>query len=301
MKEVFIINPHISRDKQYRLMQEIKKNFQGKRIIIEKTKKAGHAQLIARKYALMEEQPVHIFACGGDGILHEVVNGIAGYPHVQLSIIPIGTGNDFIKSIDGLTREDFLDLSNYKDPFTMKADLLKVNGEYVINTVSFGFDVSVADYSNQIKKRLPVKGIAPYYMGMLISLSKSFEQSYDIQLDEQHFPTCPYMFVVFCNGRFYGGGYQPCPQAKIDDGMIDVCLIKPVKKYQIVQLAKKYERGQHVQFSDLVSLHKVKVAHLDTDNQGILGNLDGEIRELKNPTIEIVEQAVHLVLPKKGE
>jgi diacylglycerol kinase family enzyme len=109
------------------------------------------------------------------------------------------------------------------------------------------------------------------------------------------------MFVVFCNGRFYGGGYQPCPQAKIDDGMIDVCLIKPVKKYQIVQLAKKYERGQHVQFSDLVSLHKVKVAHLDTDNQGILGNLDGEIRELKNPTIEIVEQAVHLVLPKKGE
>ena len=96
MKDVFIINPYSGKKEQYALMQQIKENFQGKRIIIEKTKNSGHAQFIAQKYALKTEEEVHLFVCGGDGTLHEVVNGMAGAKHVYLSVLPTGTGNDFI-------------------------------------------------------------------------------------------------------------------------------------------------------------------------------------------------------------
>ena len=159
MKDVFIINPKGQKKEQLELIHQIQEVFQGRRIIIEKTNGPGHARFIAQKYALKTEEPVHLYACGGDGTLHEVVNGMAQAPHIYLSILPIGTGNDFIKSFEGLTKQDFLDLSAYQDAIEMDCDLLKVNGEYALNSVSIGFDVHVADAANKTKKIIPKGGI----------------------------------------------------------------------------------------------------------------------------------------------
>ena len=298
MKTVFIINPRTDRKKQYRLMKEIKMHFAGQRIIIEKTIRPGFATFIARKYAFQaQKEPIHIYVCGGDGTLHEVINGVANTPNVYVSIIPIGTGNDFIKSFDALSIDDFLHLENYKDPIPMDIDLLKVNGDYAINTISFGFDVQVAKYANHMKTKLPLKGIVPYYMGMLATLLHNSVQEYRLQIDDQRLSLQEYMFVVFCNGRFYGGGYQPCPDALLNDGWIDVCLIKPVPKKMIIDMTKTYEQGKHIEFPEYVSLYQAKTIGMNTENQSIYGNLDGEVRELRNPTIEVVEQALHLYLP----
>ena len=298
MKTVFIINPRTDRKKQYRLMKEIKMHFAGQRIIIEKTIRPGFATFIARKYAFQaQKEPIHIYVCGGDGTLHEVINGVANTPNVYVSIIPIGTGNDFIKSFDALSIDDFLHLENYKDPIPMDIDLLKVNGEYAINTISFGFDVQVAKYANHMKTKLPLKGIVPYYMGMLATLLHNSVQEYRLQIDDQRLSLQEYMFVVFCNGRFYGGGYQPCPDALLNDGWIDVCLIKPVPKKMIIDMAKTYEQGKHIEYPEYVSLYQAKTIGMNTENQSIYGNLDGEVRKLRNPTIEVVEQALHLYIP----
>ena len=112
MKDVFIVNPKSGKNSQYELIKEIKEHFQGKRIIIEKTKGPEHATFIAKKYALSDEL-VHLFVCGGDGTLHEVINGCAEKENVIISVIPIGTGNDFVKYFENLKREDFLNLANY--------------------------------------------------------------------------------------------------------------------------------------------------------------------------------------------
>ena len=104
MKDVFIVNPKSGKNNQYELIKEIKEHFQGKRIIIEKTKGPEHATFIAKKYALSNE-PVHLFVCGGDGTLHEVINGCAEKENVIISVIPIGTGNDFVKYFEDLKRE----------------------------------------------------------------------------------------------------------------------------------------------------------------------------------------------------
>ena len=160
MKDVFIVNPKSGKNIQYELIKEIKEHFQGKRIIIEKTKGLEHATFIAKKYALSNE-PVHLFVCGGDGTLHEVINGCAEKENVTISVIPIGTGNDFVKYFEDLKREDFLNLANYSEPEYIDCDLKKVNGEYSINTVSFGFDVEVAKQVNELKKKMPTEGIIP--------------------------------------------------------------------------------------------------------------------------------------------
>lgn len=299
MKDVFIINPTSGRKNQYQLMNEIKDHFQGKRIIIEKTKAPGHATHIAQKYALNTKEAVHIYVCGGDGTLHEVINGIVGCKHIRVSIIPIGTGNDFIKSLSGYTKDDFLDLSRYDKPFVQECDCLKVNGEYAINTVSCGFDVNVAKHVNAFREKIMIGGIVPYYMGMLASLVKPLGENYRIQIDQKRLPESVYTFVVFCNGKYYGGGYKPCPNARIDDGKIDLCLIKNVKRTQIVGLAGKYEKGTHAEYKNLVTMYDAKTIHIDTNNQSIDLNLDGEIRSIKNPTVEIVPKAIKLLLPQK--
>lgn len=302
MKKVFIINPKTNWKKQYEWMESLKKaNFKDQ-IIIEKTQGEGYAQNIAQKYALeAKKEPIHLFACGGDGTLHEVVNGIAESENIYLSVCPMGTGNDFVKSFPQYTKSDFLNMENYQEPIEEVIDCLKVNGEYVINTVSFGFDVKVAEYANQIKKVLPLKGILPYYTGMLGTLLESPKVKIAMQIDEERIPFDSYMFVVFCNGKYYGGGYKPCPEAKLDNGFMDSCLIPSVSRRQILKLAKLYQKGEHVQFDDLVSLNRAKVVHIDTNNQNIFGNLDGEVRALKNPTIEVLEKQIHLLLPNVGE
>ena len=298
MKTVFIVNPNGKKDGLYRVMQEIKKNYPGQQVIIEKTQSSEHVQFLARKYALKTEEEIHMYVCGGDGTLHHIVNGLAGAKHIKLSILPVGTGNDFVKYFEDLTIEDFLDLSNYKDGVEMNCDLLKCGGEYAINTISFGFDVNVAQHVNEFRNILPLKGIMAYYLGVLRNLMGPISQEYSIQIDDQRIKDI-FSFVVFTNARFYGGGYKPCPNALIDDGFMDVCLIKDIKRTQILGMASKYQKGEHVNYPELASLFQAKTCHLDTENKEIMINLDGEIHPIKNPTIEIEPNMIRLLLPKK--
>lgn len=296
MKNVFIINPKSGKNSQYKLMNEIKKHFNGKQIVIEKTNGPEHATFIAKKYALSKE-PVHLFVCGGDGTLHEVVNGIVGSENILLSVIPIGTGNDFVKYFEDKSIEDFLNLSNYENPVYINCDVLKVNGEYAINTISFGFDVEVARKVNEIKTKHATKGILPYAWSALVSLKKPIGQEYQIQIDTEHLPKDKYGLLVFCNGKYYGGGFKPCPNANIEDGWIDACMVKDVKRIQMIRFAKKYLEGTHTDLTSLISMYQAKTIHLDTDNELVYANLDGEVKGFKNPTIEIVNNALHLALP----
>lgn len=78
-------------------------------------------------------------------------------------------------------------------------------------------------------------------------------------------------------------------------------MIHDVKKRQIVQLSKAYEKGTHVRYREIVSLQKAKIVHVDTENEKVYVNMDGELGAFRNPTIEMVEDGIHLVLPKIKE
>lgn len=296
MKHVFIINTQSDRRKQERLKQEILVNFSQEEVIIAYTRYKGHAGILARQYAQAKET-MRIYACGGDGTLHEVLNGILDFPHIQLGVIPIGTGNDFIKAFPTLSQEDFLDLNNYKNAHCIQIDCIMIDDQASINTVSAGLDVHVTYHVDKFKHLPFLNGSLPYYFGLLVSMANKIYETFTLRIDENQPITDEYLFVVIGNGRCYGGGYRPTPNAKIDDGWLDYSLIRKVSRRKILMLSKKYKKGSHTEYKDLVQSGRLKCMKIHTKGQPIRLNLDGELYEARDPYIYIKEKSVLFAVP----
>lgn len=297
MKHIFIVNPNAGKKKQETLVENIKRVFKETDFYIEFTTKAKDATAIAKKYAKSGIEMI-IYACGGDGTLHEVINGIIGYKNVALGIIPIGTGNDFVKSLaSSYKKEDFLQLENYIDPVFDDCDVLKVEDTYCLNTVSIGFDVGVAAGVEKFKSIPFASNTIPYFMSLVSSFMRDLGFEMNVVLDGKALGKKLYSFVVGCNGKYYGGGFLPCPEASYNDGYIDVCLINKITHMQIVQLISTYKKGTHVKYTDLVEMHKVKKLQIIA-KEPIDVCIDGEVLNYFNPTIEMLEKAIKIALPK---
>lgn len=297
MKHVFILNPKAGKYSIHQLKEEIEKTFGAYDYVIEETKGRHDATRIAKEYA-RTGLDLCFYACGGDGTLHEVVNGMYHYPNAKLAIFPIGTGNDFIKCLKDYEKEDFLDLSNYLNPCFSSCDLLQCHDFVAINTLSAGLDVSIAKNVEHFKTLPFAKGAIPYYLSLLYSFVKELGEEYTLLLDGKKLAREFYSFVVACNGTCYGGGFHPSPNAIFNDGWIDVCLIKKVARMTILRLSKKYKTGGHLSYRDLVSLRQVKSLQILSDHP-ILLNADGEIYQVINPIIQLLPNAITLCLPKK--
>lgn len=299
MKHIFIINPNAGKKRKEDIINQIEEVFEGTDYRIEVTTAPKEATSIAKRYAKTGIE-MCIYACGGDGTLNEVVNGMYEYNNVYLGIIPIGTGNDFIKALKPEYRDyDFLQIKNYLNPSIQKCDLLDVAGHFTLNIASVGFDVKVAKNVEKFKFLSFSSNSIPYYMSLLNSLLSSLSCDYNILLDGKPLGKSAYSFVVACNGNYYGGGYCPCPNANINDGYIDVCLIHKVTRRKIMRLSHAYKKGEHIQFTDLVEIHRVKKIQILCDDNVLL-NVDGEIIKRVNPEIHILNHKINLLLPNKS-
>lgn len=295
MRHIFIVNPNAGKILKEKLIHQIEEVFKATdyRIILTKCEKDASA--IAKRYASLGME-IRIYACGGDGTLNEVVNGMYEYENAYLGIIPIGTGNDFIKSLRGYRKEDFLQIDNYQNPTVKTCDVLDIDGYICLNTTSLGFDVEVAKNVSKFK-RLPLsKDIVPYYLSLGNSLLSSLNHTYNVILDGKAIGKENYTFVVACNGNYYGGGFCPCPDAQLDDGYIDVCLIKKVSRLKIIRLANAYKKGKHVKYTDIVEMRQVKKMQVLCDDI-LTMNVDGEIITKVNPSIQILPHKIKLILP----
>lgn len=297
MKHVFIINPKAGKFNLEQMQNKINEVFRTYDYVIEVTKKAKDATSIAKRYA-QTGLDLCIYACGGDGTVNEVVNGMYEYPNAKLAVFPIGTGNDFIKAFDDLSRDDFLNMKYYKDAKQISCDLMKIKDYVGINTASVGLDVDIAKNVDHFKNLPLVKGVIPYYMSLIYSMASSMAHEYSLLIDGKPIGKDVYTFVVAGNGKYYGGGFCPSPNASINDGYMDVCLIKKVTRRKIIRLSGKYKKGTHVQYDDLVTLKRCrKLQILSNDILSI--NLDGEIIDVINPCIELLPAKITLCIPNK--
>lgn len=297
MKHVFIINPKAGKFNLKEMQDKINEVFRTYDYIIEVTKKAKDATAIAKRYA-QTGLDLCIYACGGDGTLNEVVNGMYGYANAKLAVFPMGTGNDFIKAFDEYSREDFLNMKYYKKAKQVPCDLMKIGNVVSINTASVGLDVDIAKNVQHFKNLPLVKGVIPYYMALLYSMMESMGHEYTILLDGKTIGKDMYTFVVAGNGKYYGGGFCPSPDASINDGFMDVCLIKKVTRRKIIRLSGKYKKGKHIHYADLVTIKRCQKLQIISDD--ILSiNLDGEVMDMVNPCIELLPAKITLCLPNK--
>lgn len=293
MEHLFIINPVAGKGKAIKFIKEIKTTFQelGLEYSIKVTERPGQATEIVREYT--REKDCRVYSVGGDGTLNEVLNGIVG-SNSNLSIIPAGSGNDFIKSLtNNLNLQDIiLRTVNGKEHLV---DLAKVNDKYFINISSVGFDAEVVYKASKIKKYFGISGGLAYILGVVIKLIRYDNKFISVNIDGQLTQTRSLLTAV-ANGRYYGGGMLAVPDASIDDGLLDICLISYVKRSRIIRFFPKFIKGQHGDLSE-VKFYRGKKVVIECE-EGLTLNADGEVDKTTRAVFEIIPRAVKIIVPE---
>ena len=296
MKHLFIINPAAGSRNQteiYRKKIAEVCEVKGLNYSIRVSGAPGRCCKIAREAAQTGEE-YRIYACGGDGTLNEVVNGAAGYENVAVTVFSGGSGNDFARMFS--EPEAFKDLERLLDAEEVNFDLIKCNDTYSLNICSVGLDArighDVASY-----KRLPLlSGFRAYAVSTLVNVIRGIYEHYVIEIDGERIDG-NHTMICACNGRFYGGGFCPVPQADPTDGKLEVLLVKDVSRLKVAQVVGAYKNGKYANFPDLIR-------HFSTDRVKIICdkptgiNLDGEKREAQVIEMRIADEKLRFFYPK---
>ena len=296
MTHLFIINPAAgSRDrtKQYTAAIEAACQPRGLDYRIEVSGAPGECCRLAREAALSGEE-YRIYACGGDGTLNEVVSGAAGFDNVSVTVFSGGSGNDFVKVFS--EPQAFFDLERLLDAEETSFDLIRCNDDYSLNICSVGLDARIGtDVANY--KRLPLlSGFRAYAVSTVVNVLRGIAEHYTVEINGESFDG-DQTLICACNGRFYGGGFNPVPQADPTDGLLDVLLIKKVSRLKVAQVIGKYKNGQYHLLPKYIRYMKTDRILIRCDKPTAI-NLDGELRVSDLVDIRLADEKIRFFYPK---
>ena len=298
-KILFIINSKAGKTEFDIRKEDIEETFRRagrlSEIEVVYTKYKNHTKFLIDAFDSLDYDEKIVIICGGDGSLNELVN-VAYGKNMTLGLIPTGTGNDFAKNFD-YSNFNLKSLLNFK---TKKIDLIKVNNFYSINVTSLGFDTQVLKRAYDYLDKNPKLGKKAYALSVLNSLNKINCENLELKLkliDGSNFEIKgDYLISALCNGGFYGSGFNPAPQAKIDDGYLNLLLASKIPLIRFIPLIKKYKEGRHKE-SRYINEIKVKSGTIKSKNK-FIANADGEIFETKEIRFEVLPKALNWVIFK---
>ena len=232
----------------------------------------------------------HFVVYGGDGTVGEAVSGIvragAG-DRALLSVIPSGTGNDFVRTFSEKDR-------------IYTVDALKYGDRYAANIINFGFDSNVVAKMEKYKKAFP--GSAAYIAGVADTLLHKIGEHWQIELEDENgeIETFDEIFTlaIAANCQYYGGGFRAAPLADPSDGLIDFLAVKKVSKATFIRLVGDYKKGTHLdpetgkpypKFEKYILYRRCRRVKL-TGIRNLCA--DGEIEERNEPEITVVPGAL---------
>ncbi len=275
LRYIFIFNPAADKGRALRKAEWLKAQVSGRTdSALFTTTYAGHAGDIARSE---KRKGTCMIACGGDGTLHEVVNAVAG-EGVTIGILPIGSANDFIKTLHPQNKNN-LGITHFFEAKSKNIDIGSVfygiKHRYFINSLGIGFTGRVA---KSVKRTSWLKGELGYiyalfsvllnYMPMTMGIKITLEDSFM----EFHEPV--FAFSVL-NGKIEGGKFRIAPYAELSDGLLDVCILKAVPKHEFFRYAFKYLCGSHITDPQVIYC-KAKAVEVMLENPDVM-HLDGEV------------------------
>ena len=296
MKHLFIINPAAgSRNQTESYRKKIAEACEkhGLEYSIEVSGAPGQCRKIANRAAKTGDN-YRIYSCGGDGTMNEIIGGVAGFDNVAVTMFAGGSGNDFIRIFD--QPEAFRDLNRLLDAEEVTLDLIKVNDDYSLNICSVGLDARIAaDVANY--KRLPLlSGFRAYVASTIINLLKRISEHYIVEINGEKIDGKKTMICV-CNGRFYGGGFNPVPEADPTDGKLDVLVVEAVNLLQVPSVIGKYKNGQYAQLPKLVKHYSTDRLKIYFDKPTAI-NLDGEQIVSDRMDVSIAQEKIRFFYPK---
>ncbi|MBH01447.1 MAG: sphingosine kinase, partial [Acidimicrobiaceae bacterium] len=207
-----------------------------------------------------------LIAVGGDGLIHQTVNALVG-TDTTLGIIPVGTGNDFARSLGLDSGGLFEQAQNALSP-AVEVDLIKCGSTFVATSTICGFPATVNLRANNL--RFP-KGSSSYTFATLMELPVMSPTFYKLKLDNESLEVKA-AAVIVANSAYFGGGMKICPDADTSDGLLDVCIIGDVGKFDLLRSFLKVRTGDHVDHPK-VSIYEA--SEIEITGTGIIRG-DGE-------------------------
>ena len=291
MREIHIINPQAGlKKKKIRAIPGVE---------IYETKEAGDLERYITE--VCKKEPETAFTVyGGDGTVNEAVNGImaAGREASEkavLSVVPAGTGNDFVRNFASMNGE------------IRRVDLIKVNDRYCANMINIGFDCDVVAQTDKIKKFPLTSGSFGYVIGVLIMLTKKLGKRMKISFTDRDGTavneSANYLLISVSNGGYCGGGFHSSPPALTDDGLMDIMIVDNLKKTTFLKLVGAYRKGNHVDAKTReVKGGFKKILRYYQCEKAVISGLericnDGEIVNCEKVELSVVKDAVNLRMP----
>ncbi len=288
MYYAFIVNPAAGTGFSLSVMEKLEETLSAENIEyrIIRTERPGHATQIAAGLA-SDDDVAAVVSVGGDGTAGEVAAGLTGTGKT-MGIIPAGTGNDFIKSA-GIPMDPSEALKRVLSGKSSPIDTGTVNDRFFLNVCGTGFDVTVLDYAESEKEKH--RGLTPYFLGLLKAIFhyKSVELAVTADGEKQQ---GKYLICSIDNGRFIGGGIPICPAADIRDGLLDLVLIRGIRRWQIPFHLPGLMLSRALKFR--ITKHS-RVKQVLIEGNGLRINIDGDIVSLSSADFRINPASLNLI------
>lgn len=252
MDHLFIINPAAGKKDSTETLERLLERLPLPRKIVH-TAREGDARRMTEAAAALGK-PIRIYACGGDGTLNEVVNGAAGHDFLAVTNVPMGTGNDFLKLFGPNYRSIFSNLEALAAGPQAAFDLMDCNGKLGLDVVCAGVDARIAAGVHRYKDLRFVSGIGAYLLSLAEQvIFRGLCRPLTIRADGLDWQERQTAILCICNGRHYGGGFMPVPDAMPDDGVLDVLAVGEISRLTFFRLVGKYAQGLYRQYPQLIT------------------------------------------------
>lgn len=283
----FIVNPAAGNGFALKIEQQVKAEMarRGIECRFVHTSAPNHATQLASEAAAMKDS-TGVVSIGGDGTAYEVACGLMN-TGIPMGIIPAGTGNDFIKTVN-IPKKPMEALDFILNHDARPVDVGGLNDRLFLNVCGTGFDVTVLDYTLAAKKYC--RGLLPYLIGLIRGIAH-YKPVYvrftvDGQTEEREVLICS-----VANGRYFGGGIAICPEASADDGLLDLVIAEHQPRWKLPFLVPSLLMGRIDHFS--FTTHK-RCKSVELYSKGMRLNADGEISNVDEARFTVLQGALTL-------
>jgi len=307
----FIINPQAKNGYSMKVWEKVEKELISKHLPYHAalTKYRGHAVEMVKSIHrnLAPKETALIVAIGGDGTIHEVINGASQVENVMIGFIPAGSGNDFRRGYgipkDPLTALQFI-LEQVKEPPLLVdvGEIENCNGKKTsfINNMGVGFDALITKEANSSR----LKGMLNrFHLGSLVYAYFVMKELFSfkcsdvlVSIDGESISYKNVWFVTVSNQPFYGGGMKISPRANVRDGLLNVTIVHNLSKLKFLLVFITVFWGGHTKFKEVEEMVGRQIS-IQT-NAPFYAHADGEYIGETPLTIKVKRQVMPLILKK---
>ena len=297
MKHLFIVNPAAGkRDRTAEVSAKAAEMFSKKDDEYEIYVTRGPMDAPEKiKRAADETGELRVYSCGGDGTYNECVCGAAGLSNVAVTPYATGTGNDFIRMF-GADMALFRDMDALVNGTVRPMDVIDCNGRSCANIVSVGFDARVGTDVHKYSGIPIIGGPTGYVASLAVNFVKGLHCHMKIsgcgaERDGE------YTMVCVCNGRYYGGGFNPVPEADPCDGAMDVLVVGEVPRYKALGMVLAYSKGRYRDMPEYITPLRGREIDISFDRESVV-NIDGEAIYGRDIHIKLIPGGVNFIAPR---